>query len=574
MYTFYKKYEHFFITIFILVPYIVLYFLWDGLYRDTDNYTHAIRVLDLIKSKTWVETVSLHSNYPFGEIPQYTRITDIFWLICSAPFFFFMEAKQAIFYGGILMQPVIAVMTACALYWGIKPFFKPLGRFMGVLIYFIQPAVTIYMFARPDHHTLVSFFAIIITGCFLNLIKRPNHKLVPIAGICSGLALWTSVEGLLFSYFFAAALLLIWLIYDKGLKTAKTFMLYSFGTALICLLINPPYQGLLYPDNGRLSFLSVVILGLTAIALVIEDSRWFKPITETRWKKFFSLLCLAFIFINIAGLIFDYNTLVDPHFPPEIKEIWFSRIAEARSALSTPYLFISHILPAAIAFLLSIYAFWKSDQDQRKALLITSIPLLGFTLLTLISIRFVSNASVFVVFPFMMFWKKWTAAESEQIERFSLPILVVGYVLGCLYLTASWADMQDKISASSKYIYNFGRLAPYLPKEEGSVLADAFRGPEIIWHLERPVIGTPDHRNIQGIVDSHRMLHGTDSKETTRLLKEHKVRFILLHTFSDVNPSEKAAVFNLDCAPTTRIKLPGEIDDKYLIYKITANNCS
>lgn len=80
MYNFYEKYEKSFVTVFILIPYLLLFLFWDGMFRDSDNYTHALRVLDFLNSGTWAEQPFMHSNFPKGEILNFTRIVDLFWL--------------------------------------------------------------------------------------------------------------------------------------------------------------------------------------------------------------------------------------------------------------------------------------------------------------------------------------------------------------------------------------------------------------------------------------------------------------------------------------------------------------
>ena len=85
MYAFYKRFEYPFIALFILITQLSILPELNSYYTDTDNYTHAQRVYDLIVSRTWAETPYIHTNYPFGEILHFTRITDLFWLFFSLP---------------------------------------------------------------------------------------------------------------------------------------------------------------------------------------------------------------------------------------------------------------------------------------------------------------------------------------------------------------------------------------------------------------------------------------------------------------------------------------------------------
>ena len=85
MYAFYKKHEYLFAAFFVLITQLVVVPQTSVFYPDTDNYTHAQRLLDFLDSRTWAETPYMHTNYPYGEILHFTRITDVLWLLFSLP---------------------------------------------------------------------------------------------------------------------------------------------------------------------------------------------------------------------------------------------------------------------------------------------------------------------------------------------------------------------------------------------------------------------------------------------------------------------------------------------------------
>lgn len=85
-------------------------------------------------------------------------------------------------------------------------------------------------------------------------------------------------------------------------------------------------------------------------------------------------------------------------------------------------------------------------------------------------------------------------------------------------------------------------VKPYLPAGEGSILSDTSSGPEIIWELDGKVIGTPYHRNIEGITDNFWMFYANDNKLATDLLKKHRVKAILL--FLEI-PDRPALFYNM-----------------------------
>lgn len=568
MYGFYKKHETVLSAVFFLVPYFLLFYCWDGLYRDTDNYTHARRLLDFLESGVWAERPFMHSNFPNGEILNFTRIMDLFWLIFSVPFLPFLPLKEAVYYGGVFMQPCAAILTAWALIRALKPYFGVTARLASLLFFFFMPAVIqIYMFARPDHHTSVVLFGWLTTGCLLKFLKSRDFSQVRLAGICGGILLWLSIEGILFSYFLAAGLAVLWISGKEELKPAKIFLLYVFLGSLVFWLANPPYEGVFFPDNGRLSVLPVTALGFSALALFIADCRRMRPALETAGRRLFCLCLLAVIFSGLLFIVFGGSQVVlAPYFPPEIKGIWAADSGEFRSAFSSGLLFGTCAAPSLVALVFGGCAFKKASADERRALILTGVPLFFFFLLTLKNIRFAENAAVFAVFPAILFWQNFLKEDVSEKPELTGIMFAVLYFFGMIYLSLCMLQIQEIYSYSRRSVFGFGRIVPFLSGADGTVLAQDFQGPEIIWTTGRPVIGTPDHRNIEGILDTHTLLYGDNAREVVRLLKKHSVTDILLAV--DMRVSQTGALFSLGCVE----KISGTPKD-LILYHVVPSEC-
>ena len=135
-------------------------------------------------------------------------------------------------------------------------------------------------------------------------------------------------------------------------------------------------------------------------------------------------------------------------------------------------------------------------------------------------------------------------------------------------------------------------VKPYLPQGEGSILSDVSSGPEIIWFLEEKVIGTPYHRNVEGIEDGILALHHPDPEVSLSLLKKHRVKAVLLLTEmegmplffydmnqrysyqrKDVHPNTlfRKLFFskNLPCGITEELNTPAP----YLLYTVDFSKC-
>lgn len=526
MYAFYKKHEYFFAGLFVLLTQLVVLPKLSTHYPDTDNYTHARRVLDLIQSGVWAETPYMHTNYPFGEILHFTRITDVFWLLFSLPAFLFFQVKEAVFWGGYIYQTGVLVLSALALIWALRPVTGTLMRLLALCLFFIQPSVTeTYILIKPDHHVLTALFSFITTGGLINYLVRRQTQYLKIAGISAGLGLWASIEGILIFYSTLAGAILLFLLNKESVKFCLIYSFYYFIGSLVSLILNPPYEGFFYPDNGRLSFLLVVVAGLTTASFGFLYLAEQKGKLQSFKQKSLTLCLLSVLSVLLLFAFFPPAVVFAPYFPPEIKEIWADNVVELQSSLVRPALFFLGSFPSVLSLFIAIAFFKFFSKEDRPVLILTFIPLLFLTLLSLISIRYARLSSLFTVFPMIMAFslrlKRLTFTEKKKNVLLLLLYVGIGAYLGINYISVNNAlslHGRQPITA----------VKPYLPDGEGSVLSDIFLGPEIIWELDEKVIGAPYHRNVNGIEDGFWALYTKDMNIAVELMKIHRVKAILL----------------------------------------------
>ena len=526
MYAFYKKHEYLFAGLFVLISQLAVLPTLSTHYPDTDNYTHARRVLDLIQSGVWAETPYMHSNYPFGEILHFTRITDVFWLFFSLPAFLFFPVKEAVYWGGYIYQTGVLVLSALALIWALKPFTDSFLRLLALCLFFLQPSVTeTYILIKPDHHALTALFAFITIGGLTNYLIEKQIKYLKIAGIAAGLGLWTSIEGVLIFYSTLAGLALLFILNKESVKACLIYSFYYCVGSFVCLAVNPPVEGFFFPDNGRLSFLLVFVAGLTAAAFGVLYTIEKKNPAQTFLQKGLTLSLLSAASVLILFAFYPPAIVFSPYFPPAIKEIWADNVVELQSSLARPVLFFLGSFPSIIGLISALFIFKFCDKEQRRILILTFIPLLFFTLLSLKSIRYARLSSLFTIFPMILaFSLRWR--KDVFTERKKSVLLTLIYVLTTAYLGINYISVNKSLTLKERPLLQV--VKPYLPDGEGSILSDTFLGPEIIWELDEKVIGTPYHRNVGGIADGAWALNVNDTRLSADLMKRHRVKAILL----------------------------------------------
>ncbi len=524
---FYIRHEYAVVLFFTLIWQIVLLCVSNGRFVEIDSYTHALRLTDFIQSGSWRETLYRHDNCPDGQMLHFSRITDMFLFLTTLPFLSFTELKRAVLFGGFLYNPLIACLSAVALIRLTRPCFTPMVRATGVLFYFLQGFVlSLFQAGRPDHHVLLNLFLIILSGCLLLGAKTQKTAYYKTAGLFGGLAVWASPEGFLSGLFIYAGLVTAWLCKYQNIRQIRLFSQYFFIGTAVCLLVDPPMQGLLYPDNSRLSVLMVIVSGFSFLSFYLEERLKRKYGTFSFFKRLFSLSFAAAFFFGIVLCLFDEKTLFSWPISPRLQEIWAVHVSELKPGFS------GHILngPAAIlfyTFLIGCIVFPFASRPIQKSLITIDVPVFLFFIITLISQRFGRPASAFSVYVLLMSVHVFTQNIIKPSPRFLIRTrTTVLFLFLCLY--ANSVFMACKIQKKFETLtIDPSEYSSYIPRNRGCVLTGINQGPEIAWATGEAVIGSPYHTNPQGIIDTHTLLNTSDVEEFQALLKKRNIRTIL-----------------------------------------------
>ena len=527
---FYLRHEYVFAVCFVLIW--QLYLICQSLptLSETDNFTHALRLVDFIQSGSWAEIMYMHDNYPFGQILHFTRLTDMFLFAASLPFLPFTDVKQAVFLGCFLYQPLLAGLSAGALIWAGKAFFGPSLRFLMMTLYFCQyPILSLFTAGRADHHVLLNLLLIVLTGALMHGIKKQRLAFFKTAGIFAGLSVWATPEGFLTTFLIMGGMILNWLFRCQNMRQIKIFCLSFFISSACCLIANPPMQGLFFPDNGRLSVLLVFIAGLITLVFYVEDFFEKRGILSSFFRRCLSISFLLLFSLGFTLFLFGSKTVFGSPIPPELYDVWTKHITELYPAFSSNSAIIKFDGGPLLACLLGAVVFFFAPVRYKKLIITVGVPVLFFALATLLSRRFGRPASVFaaimITAALAVLYDK-SSLLKKDCARFYLKMSAAFYALSALLfmITISY-DLQIGAQLITTIPEEY---VPYLSKEKGSILTSSSRGPETAWGSGIPVVGSPYHSNAQGILDAYNILYGKDPIKVQELLKKHQVKTILL----------------------------------------------
>lgn len=512
----FEKYDLLFYLVLTLLCLLTMASTGGVSYRDTDSYMWANRMIDWIQSSSWAEKPFMHSNYPNGEILHWTRPLDVLWYGFYSFFKDMYPLKEAVFVSGIFLSPFIGFLSVIALYFMIKPFYSGVYRllFMGAF-FFPFPFQAAFGFYNPDHHALIFLFVLISFAFFMRWVHLNQLKAVIGCGIFSALSVWVSVESWIFFFMLLSAFLIDFCFFKRGLKPVFLFVKSYFISLGIALLINPPYQGFLYPDLGRLSILFVAMAGILLLNLKIMKLYRIEqcPIMQR---------VMALVPMGILSLVWLIY-LFCPLFTSKLAEVWMFRIFEMRSPLESVSTTLYYLATPFLSLCLLCDCIYKQKKFQlwQASLLIF---LGGYFVLGCHSFRFFVFLSLFSIIPFI----DWLYLETKDLKKEEVVPNHVMMIAFLFFIGAAVGVSCRDIVLNNSISQPLNQNNFLLSKNGRTVLSDVFMGPKIIFETGRNVIATPYHRNEEGILDSHAIFYGTDMDKVYALLQKHDVEDIIL----------------------------------------------
>ncbi len=500
---------------------------WQYQYSDADGYMRALRLYHWLTAPTFWEQPITESNYPFGEINHWTRPMDILWLINILPFIpsGITDLKDLIFLSGAFLSPWLFVLTAIALVYGLRRRFNIYLCLYGCFILLSAPIIqNYYAIGRPDHHSLMGLLGIYAVSLNLCWLKKRHNRYLRWLGFSLALATFVAIEGLILYALFLSFYICLYIVKNISLLPAVKISKYFALSLTLFWLLNPPYEGWFYPDNGRISILFVSFSWFVFIALYgIERGH-----LHTRALKIWSLICAGLGIALLLLVIFGINIY---HFPldEEIRSVWSNRISEMKPIWKqNKEIILAAYAFGAISLLLSIYMLrYKPYQRIMTLNLCLGIPLY---ILNMTAMRFAVYQILYIILPWLCliellykksdFYQRKSKEFPPYIWILCLSILILPLLL---FIPHNLKAMHNKVHP----VFNIN-LCQNVARIGGTLVTDNFLSPQYLWECNVNTIGTPYHRNREGLVDTHNLLQSTNDNTIIPILLKHQVRQILL----------------------------------------------
>jgi len=476
---------------------------FSGEYLDTDNYYRALRVMFFMEKPTYWEQIFAFSNYPFGEVLHWTRLLDWFWAALAIPFSFFYPLKDAIFYSGLFIAPLCFTAGAWYLVKCGRGLFNWKYRLLTAVLIIVQANVMrAVVLNRPDTHAGLFLLAAFILYKMLKFCKYCKIKDLIFASVACALALFLAVEGLFMALVILAFLYYAYLVLGYSYRSLLYFSFYYAVCLTLFGLMNPPYQGFLFVDSGRISIFYVVIFWSVYLSLYLG-----KFIKNNLLQGCFFLLCA----LSLLGIYVRFGWLSTP-VAPEVMEPFIDRVSEMEAGnlytLAYPF----------CALLCGLYLLKIHFYNAKFMFLL--IALFVFTGLAATSMRFTLYAGIIAAFMLTLF-----VMQTSRKKMACCFFILLEYIAFIIQVLCGNVQSKQPINLPVKDFIG-------LPK--GTFATDIFFAPYLIWYGGHSVIASPYHRNVEGIVDGHKIFFSENEDEVRALLDKHQVKYVLLLPNYDV----------------------------------------
>ena len=130
----------------------------QGAFADGDSYLRLIRIEQLLASWNWFDVTIPDTNAPYGASVHWTRLFDVVILTVAAPIMMFTDTARALFLSGMIISPIIHLLSAAALIWAVKPLLGARSAYFVAAVSAAQAGILAFaIIGRADHHMMFVF---------------------------------------------------------------------------------------------------------------------------------------------------------------------------------------------------------------------------------------------------------------------------------------------------------------------------------------------------------------------------------------------------------------------------------
>ena len=550
---------------------------FDGMLAEPDAYMRMNRVQYLWDSGAWFDPLYPRISPPDGLLQHWTRPMDLLLLIgglIAAPFVGF---EDGLHWWGVIIGPVMLFPALLAFVWAAVPLVRRDCLWLVGVFFVTQPALLItFLVGRPDQNCLLMLLFVIYVGLTIRMVLDPRRDAWPVlAGVVAALALWVSMETLLFVIVGIAVPGVFWLAGDARLSRALAIHAAALTAAVaLSLPLERGFDRLLQLEYDQLSVAQLGVFALnaafwSAMAGLHRFPRLSgKLVGRLAAAGGAAIAVLATIWVAFPGMFESPFARVDDlyrtvrlaniaEFQPIVR---WSDLTGNATATTVGQLFL-WLGAGALAVPGLIWMLRSSSGPTRRGWLVVALMALVFIPLSFAQVRWVAYAEAMLVLPYAalvgagLAWVSrlpWAEPLLAFPRAFAvalactwifIPAVIAGATTGSpdvepsaepFTAAAPTSGEGAQHAAATDEACPLAALSRVLADPDGlgnrprRVMAFVDFGPELLYRTPHAVFSIPNHRYQSGFTATYRAMTARSSERAEAVLREYGVELLVI----------------------------------------------
>jgi len=576
--------------------------VFDGTLGDTDVYMWLNRVLQIHESGNWADHIIHRINPPTGYEQHWTRPFDALLFAGAWLGSLVTDFGSALYAWSVLISPVLEILALLAIFWALSPLLKDTeNEVLGLLFITQMGVITSFVAGRADHQSLIILLFLLSLGSGIQMLVRSYNRYVCYrTGLVSALAIWVSIESLLFSLLIYPALGIFWLLGEKDIT--RKLLQYSLSVFILLVLFRVIELGqarLFEPVIDQISIVYIILFGLLTVFWGLVH--WYEK-RRGESGRLPGRLVLALSGIIVTGILMEFffpGFFAGPmgNVDELFRRVHLVKIKELQPVLAIHSLSADNWLQYLARFILwlgiiipgvplLVYLLWKNTGNRRLAWVYIAVASLVYLPLALMEIRWVPYVAILMLPGYAWLVANIMQGITARIQdRVAGPLRIMTLVTSVIIFALPKVIIGDEDGENKNRACPLAPVSRYLDDvhrwgdRSRNILAFTDFGPELVYRTRHSVFSIPSHRYHSGFTDSYHIMTAVDDEQALKIIQERRVDLILVcpggHEEHFYEGKEKNSIFHQrisgGVAPEwlTEISLPPDVAESFRLYEVS-----
>ncbi len=517
------------VLVMITIVTVVSSDVFDGRLFGPDAFSRINRLEHNIASGDWSNDNFPLSNAPFGERIQWTQALDVLILALAAPLALFLGWEDGLFVGGSLVSPIFHVAAVVLAVWAARAITDIRRGLFAVGLIVVVQVRTIIPFAmgRPDHHGLILTLFIAHLGALLWALMEPERRMrwVSIAAALGAISVWVSPEGLLTVAPAVVWLGCQWILSGTWGAEMRRYGIVAASVLAVTWLVDAPPSGHFDVVYDRLSIVHVTMFALlAALAVVLSNATLGTAGRRAALALGGSAVALAALFLVAPNL--HHGPMADV---PEDLWTFFLSDSEEWTPLFDGGFSVGAFVSTLALPLIALAGYVVRYRAGNRTVVLLAINHVVFAVLAMQQIRWAAYLgfldALALAWMLGLVLRRFDTMHLGVASKALAGVAVLGAMAANPLLLALAPPSQTTAAIEAAGLEGtcgeVDATAALEDEPTGTVLAPLFWGPELTYMTGHSVIGSPMHRNVDGIRFTHDVMVQAPSDARTQLAERN-----------------------------------------------------